>query len=146
MFGKLYTYKLRAKEYGSGSIPLKWASSSTQEKVQEKLRLSLMNCDHNIYSTIWCLQEVPIINNLLLLSTDLATPPPPPQQATIEWQRKSQTVGGLPTDPTTNKPGLGTIGRVGEVCTSFGTCAWWCWALEHLSCWSAAGGIDWRIL
>ena len=37
-----------------------------------------------------------------------------PQQATIEWQRMSQTVGGLPTDPTTKEPQLGTIGRVGE--------------------------------
>ena len=37
-----------------------------------------------------------------------------PQQATIKWQRVSQTVGGLPTDPTTKKPQLGMIGRVGE--------------------------------
>ena len=37
-----------------------------------------------------------------------------PQQATIEWQCVSQTVGGLPTDPTTKEPQLGMIGQVGE--------------------------------
>ena len=37
-----------------------------------------------------------------------------PQQATIEWQRVSQTVGDLPTDPTTKEPQLGMIGRVWE--------------------------------
>ena len=35
-----------------------------------------------------------------------------PQQATIKWQRVSQTVGGLHTDPTTKEPQLGMIGRV----------------------------------
>ena len=32
----------------------------------------------------------------------------------IEWQLVSQTAGGLPTEPTTKNPQLGTIGRVGE--------------------------------
>ena len=37
-----------------------------------------------------------------------------PQPATIEWQCMSQTVGGLPIDPTTEKPQSGMIGQVGE--------------------------------
>ena len=69
-----------------------------------------------------------------------------PQQATVEWQRVSQTVGGLPTDPTTKEPQLGMIGRVGE---SHGARSL---ALAHdverLICEleSAARGNDWRIL
>ena len=38
-----------------------------------------------------------------------------PQQATIECQRVSQTVGGLPTDPTTKEPQLGMIGQEGDM-------------------------------
>ena len=37
----------------------------------------------------------------------------------------TQTVGGLPTDPTTKEPQLGMIGRVGESARRaiFGACA-----------------------
>ena len=42
----------------------------------------------------------------------------------------SQTVGGLPNDPTTKEPQLRMIGRVGgRVCAIFGACAW-CWAFD----------------
>ena len=67
-----------------------------------------------------------------------------PQQATIQWQRMSQTVRGLHTDPTTKTPHLGTICLVGDVCAIFSACAW-CWALD-MSAGNAVGGNDWRIL
>ena len=68
-----------------------------------------------------------------------------PQQATVEWQRVSQTVGGLPTDPTTKRAAVGNDRSGG---------AKWVRSLalaqdvERLICQlkSAARGNDWRIL